>query len=79
VQAHLNMCAECWRKAEAQVAEPAFADDLRWACELEEQTVVDINVPLARLGELLPEYYKERGWGEDGVPTQDKLAELALT
>jgi len=32
-----------------------------------------------RLGELLPEYYKERGWSTDGVPTDEKLAELALT
>ena len=31
------------------------------------------------LGELLPQYYKERGWSEDGVPTEEKLAELALT
>jgi len=33
---------------------------------------------LHRLDELLPEYYKERGWGEDGVPTADKLAQLGL-
>ena len=32
-----------------------------------------------RLGELLPEYYKERGWSAEGVPTDGKLAELALT
>ena len=31
-----------------------------------------------RLGELLPEYYKERGWSEKGVPTKNKLADLAL-
>jgi aldehyde:ferredoxin oxidoreductase len=31
-----------------------------------------------RLGEMLPEYYSLRGWGPDGVPTQEKLAELAL-
>ena len=30
------------------------------------------------LAELLPEYYKERGWSADGVPTDEKLAELAL-
>jgi aldehyde:ferredoxin oxidoreductase len=30
------------------------------------------------LDELLPEYYGERGWGEDGVPTDEKLAELGL-
>ncbi len=32
-----------------------------------------------QLGELLPEYYKERGWSEGGVPTDEKLAQLALT
>jgi len=31
-----------------------------------------------RLGELLPEYYKERGWSEKGVPTKNKLTDLAL-
>ncbi|MAG16743.1 MAG: aldehyde ferredoxin oxidoreductase [Phycisphaerae bacterium] len=27
---------------------------------------------------MLPIYYKERGWNEDGTPTNDKLAELGL-
>jgi len=31
-----------------------------------------------RLSELLPQYYKERGWSADGVPTEAKLAELDL-
>jgi len=31
-----------------------------------------------RLSELLPEYYKERGWSENGVPTEAKLAELGI-
>ncbi|HWQ08087.1 MAG TPA: aldehyde ferredoxin oxidoreductase C-terminal domain-containing protein, partial [Holophaga sp.] len=31
-----------------------------------------------RLAEMLPEYYKLRGWDEQGVPTQEKLADLAL-
>jgi aldehyde:ferredoxin oxidoreductase len=31
-----------------------------------------------RLGELLPDYYQERGWGEDGAPTVEKLTELGL-
>ena len=31
-----------------------------------------------RLPELLPEYYKERGWSEKGLPTDEKLAELEL-
>ncbi|MHC4170360.1 MAG: aldehyde ferredoxin oxidoreductase family protein, partial [Planctomycetota bacterium] len=31
-----------------------------------------------RLPELLPEYYKERGWNEQGLPTQEKLAQLEI-
>ena len=31
-----------------------------------------------RLGEMLPEYYKVRGWDENGVPTREKLTELGL-
>jgi len=33
---------------------------------------------VAELGKLLPEYYKERGWDEGGIPTQEKLAELGI-
>ena len=32
-----------------------------------------------RLHEMMPEYYALRGWGPDGVPTPEKLGELALT
>ena len=31
-----------------------------------------------RLSELLPEYYKERGWSPEGVPTPERLEQLAL-
>ena len=30
------------------------------------------------LDQLLPGYYQERGWGPDGIPTDEKLAQLAL-
>lgn len=33
---------------------------------------------VAELGKLLPQYYKERGWDEGGIPTQAKLAELGI-
>jgi len=33
---------------------------------------------VSRLAEMLPEFYKVRGWSEDGVPTPEKLAELGL-
>jgi aldehyde:ferredoxin oxidoreductase len=32
-----------------------------------------------RLSELLPQYYKERGWSEKGIPTDDKLTTLGIT
>lgn len=31
-----------------------------------------------KLDEMLPKYYKTRGWDEDGVPTEKKLKELGL-
>ena len=33
---------------------------------------------VAKLPILLPQYYKERGWDEGGIPTQKKLAELGI-
>jgi aldehyde:ferredoxin oxidoreductase len=33
---------------------------------------------VSRLGEMLPEYYRERGWSSEGEPTAEKLAELGL-
>jgi aldehyde:ferredoxin oxidoreductase len=34
---------------------------------------------VVRLGEMLEEYYRFRGWGADGVPTQEKLEILGLS
>ena len=31
-----------------------------------------------RLPELLPDYYKERGWNEQGLPTEAKLTQLDI-
>jgi aldehyde:ferredoxin oxidoreductase len=31
-----------------------------------------------RLAELLPQYYKERGWNTEGIPTEGKLSELQI-
>ena len=31
-----------------------------------------------RLFEMLPLYYKERGWTEKGIPTQEKLEALGI-
>jgi aldehyde:ferredoxin oxidoreductase len=32
-----------------------------------------------RLGEMLPDYYRARGWTEEGEPTAEKLAELGVS
>jgi aldehyde:ferredoxin oxidoreductase len=31
-----------------------------------------------RLKELLPQYYKDRGWSEKGIPTEEKLVQLGI-
>ena len=31
-----------------------------------------------RLAELLPEYYQQRGWSEEGIPAEEKLAKLGI-
>lgn len=33
---------------------------------------------MSRLGEILPDYYKARGWDEEGTPTPETLARLGL-
>jgi aldehyde:ferredoxin oxidoreductase len=33
---------------------------------------------VSRLGEMLPDYYAQRGYDENGVPTKEKLEELSL-
>jgi aldehyde:ferredoxin oxidoreductase len=33
---------------------------------------------VVHLDEMLPIYYRERGWDEEGVPSSEKLAELGL-
>ncbi|MDI6630908.1 MAG: aldehyde ferredoxin oxidoreductase C-terminal domain-containing protein, partial [Thermoanaerobacteraceae bacterium] len=33
---------------------------------------------VSRLPEMLPEYYKVRGWDEKGIPTPEKMKELEL-
>jgi aldehyde:ferredoxin oxidoreductase len=33
---------------------------------------------VSRVPEMLPEYYKVRGWDEKGVPTEERLKELQL-
>lgn len=37
-----------------------------------------IKGSVARLGAMLPDYYRARGWDEGGIPTAEKLASLGL-
>ena len=34
---------------------------------------------VVKLDEMLPEFYKERGWDDNGIPTKEKLAALGIT
>jgi aldehyde:ferredoxin oxidoreductase len=34
---------------------------------------------VVELDEMLPQFYQLRGWDENGVPSEAKLAELGLT
>ena len=36
------------------------------------------RVRVSELGKMLPEYCAERGWTEEGVPTNETLARLGL-
>ena len=69
IAAHVDACEVCWGQAESDPAEAAFDDDVKWASNLREQVSVDINVPLARLNELLTEYevIEEIGRGGMGI------------
>jgi len=42
------------------------------------RTGEDLTNQLPPLGRLLSDYYAYRGWGEDGMPTPEKLKELGL-
>ncbi|NMA48293.1 MAG: aldehyde ferredoxin oxidoreductase, partial [Tissierellia bacterium] len=33
---------------------------------------------VTKLNQMLPDYYKARGWDERGIPTQEKLESLGL-
>lgn len=55
------------------------ADDTLPPRLLEEPMKVGPNKgQVARLSVMLPEYYKLRGWDDNGVPTMEKMQELSL-
>jgi aldehyde:ferredoxin oxidoreductase len=38
-----------------------------------------VNNQVVHLDRMLPEYYRLRGWDENGIPTPEKLEQLGLT
>ena len=67
--AHLDACASCRALAERMTEHAAWGDDLCWVNRLRGETVVDVNVPLARLNEMLSDYeiIEEIGRGGMGI------------
>ena len=68
--AHIETCETCRQRVLAESTQAALEDDLRWAGERRrQQQQVDINVPAARLNELLDDYevIEEIGRGGMGI------------
>jgi aldehyde:ferredoxin oxidoreductase len=38
-----------------------------------------VNNQVVHLDQMLPEYYRLRGWDEKGIPAPEKLEQLGLT
>ena len=69
IAAHLSECAHCQARAEQLGEHAQWSDDLRRMAQSRAEAAVEVNVPLARLNELLSEYdvIEELGRGGMGI------------
>lgn len=67
--AHMETCVSCRKRASGAGAQANLEHDIAHAAQMKAKTPIDVNVPLARLGELLPEYefIEEIGRGGMGI------------
>ncbi|HRX86677.1 MAG TPA: serine/threonine-protein kinase, partial [Phycisphaerae bacterium] len=66
---HLDQCPACQKVAQALHEQATLEDDLHWAVEARAQSPVQVQAPLHRISEMLPDFeiLKELGRGGMGV------------